>query len=60
MATAQNRGLLCNKEIFLLQVLLNCNILQFLTYPQVLQSKDTVDCTWWVISNWLKEMKSND
>ena len=55
---AQNRGFLCNKGIILLQVIVNYHIPQFLTYLYVLQSKDNVDYTWWVIFKQHKEMKS--
>jgi len=58
MVMAQNRSLLCNEGIFLLQVIVNYNILQFLKYPYVLQIIDTVDYTWWVIFKQHKEMKS--
>ena len=33
-------------KFFLLQVIVNYNIPQFLTYPYVLQTKDNVDYTW--------------
>jgi hypothetical protein len=44
--------------MFLLQVIVNYNILEFLTYPYVLQSKDTVHYMWWVIFKQHKEIKS--
>ena len=44
-------------HFILLQVIFNYNILQFLTYPYVIQSKDTVDYTWWVIFKQHTEMK---
>jgi hypothetical protein len=36
----------------------NYNILQFLTYPYVLQIIDNVDYMWWVIFEQHTEMKS--
>ena len=57
MVMAQNQSLL-REGIFLLRVIVNYNILQFLPHPHVLQSIDTIDYTWWVMFKQCKEMKS--